>query len=634
MKRTLSFTLSLLIALTAFFSIPVFARAEPGSELNFSWTLDDGELTINARGEGVVDSAPFEIFKNQIEEITIKEGITMISPSVFAGFESLENVSIPSSCEVIGNSAFAFCSRLIEVSFEEGLETIGSSAFSECTALKSLETPRGLKEIGDFAFSGCENLSDVLINPGVETIGESAFVNCGKLKKLILPDTVVSIGENSLGYFSGDLGFEKVKGFVVGGPGTESEAKRYADSNGMQFFNVFDCASENGAYSISFSASNGALKVTSTGSAKSVKVYQDVWLYYASKIKSVEFSGNIASISSVAFIDCPVLKSVKLNSGLKTIGNCAFANCPKLKSVTIPDSVTEIGSVAFGFVENKAEEQYDLLDGFTIKSGCKNAAVKTYVDELKEIEGIIVPWEKIHKFDDGKITKLPTCKEKGLKVYTCAACGAKKKETLPKGGHNYEGLVTPATLTKNGKIEVYCWVCGHVKSSGVIYKASGISLSKTSFVYNGKVRRPKVVVKDSKGKEIPSGNYTITYSNKNSKSTGIYKVTVSLSGMYNGKKVLKYRIVPAQVKNIKKTKVTSSAVSLSWSKAAGAKYYAVQYSKDGKNWSFATKATTATAFTVKGLKAGTKYSFRVKALDSAKKLSGKYSDILRAKTAG
>lgn len=61
-----------------------------------------------------------------------------------------------------------------------------------------------------------------------------------------------------------------------------------------------------------------------------------------------------------------------------------------------------------------------------------------------------------------------------------------------------------------------------------------VSVNKTSFTYNGKVRKPTVTVKDKNGKAIASSNYTIKYSNKNSKKAGSYTVTVSFKNDYKG----------------------------------------------------------------------------------------------------
>ena len=291
------------------------------------------------------------------------------------------------------------------------------------------------------------------------------------------------------------------------------------------------------------------------------------------------------------------VKNLRIPNGIKSISDIAFINCASLESVYIPKTVKKIGYHAF--------------------SGCRNLKNVYYAGTKAEWKSV-----KINEEDSSKNVLFEKSNQELLKAKMHFGCG----------NHSFKKTVTKATPAADGKVFKKCTKCDWSEEK-VIGRVSKISLSDASLVYNGKAERPKVVVKDSKGRAIDSKYYTVTFSNAKSKSIGTYKVTVKLKGsLYSGEKVLKYKIVPAQVRNLKKLKVTSSAVDLSWSGVPGAKYYALQYSKDGKNWSFATKRTTATSFSVKKLKSGTNYSFRVKALDSTRKYSGKYSVIFRVKT--
>ena len=67
-----------------------------------------------------------------------------------------------------------------------------------------------------------------------------------------------------------------------------------------------------------------------------------------------------------------------------------------------------------------------------------------------------------------------------------------------------------------------------------------ITLSKTSFTYNGKTQKPSVTVKDGKTK-LASANYTVTYAS-GCKNAGTYKVTVRLKGNYSGSNTVSYKI--------------------------------------------------------------------------------------------
>ena len=147
-----------------------------------------------------------------------------------------------------------------------------------------------------------------------------------------------------------------------------------------------------------------------------------------------------------------------------------------------------------------------------------------------------------------------TCTE----AKTCKVCGATSGSKL---GHTYEKKTTKATLTKDGIIKNVCKTCGYTASkTTTIYKASSVKLSKTSYTYNGKVQKPSVVVKDSKGNTISSSHYTVTYPS-GMKNAGTYKVTVKFKGNYSGTKTLSYTI---KAVDVSKCKFSLSATSYTY----------------------------------------------------------------------
>lgn len=77
------------------------------------------------------------------------------------------------------------------------------------------------------------------------------------------------------------------------------------------------------------------------------------------------------------------------------------------------------------------------------------------------------------------------------------------------------------------------------------------SLSKTSFVYNGKVQKPTVTVLDENAHVIDPGSYDVTYS-KGCKNVGKYTVTIKMKQSGATKK-LTYTILPAATKITKLT---------------------------------------------------------------------------------
>ncbi|MCM1544989.1 MAG: hypothetical protein NC110_06785, partial [Ruminococcus sp.] len=61
-----------------------------------------------------------------------------------------------------------------------------------------------------------------------------------------------------------------------------------------------------------------------------------------------------------------------------------------------------------------------------------------------------------HKWDNGTVTKAPTCTEDGVKTYTCTVCGATKTEVIPATGDH-----------KDNNNDHKCDACGKVLSECV-----------------------------------------------------------------------------------------------------------------------------------------------------------------------
>lgn len=75
-----------------------------------------------------------------------------------------------------------------------------------------------------------------------------------------------------------------------------------------------------------------------------------------------------------------------------------------------------------------------------------------------------------HVWGNGDVTKAPTCKDEGVRTYTCAKCGDTKTAKIdPTGEHTWDsGKVDPApTCNTAGKRTLTCTVCGETKTEDV-----------------------------------------------------------------------------------------------------------------------------------------------------------------------
>ena len=107
-----------------------------------------------------------------------------------------------------------------------------------------------------------------------------------------------------------------------------------------------------------------------------------------------------------------------------------------------------------------------------------------------DCENMISTGKKIektdHTWDNGVVSKDPTCTEKGSKTYTCAVCRETKTEEIPATGHQNKEVrdKKAATCTKAGYTgDTYCKDCGELLKTGKETDALGHTWSK------GKVTR-------------------------------------------------------------------------------------------------------------------------------------------------
>ena len=249
--------------------------------------------------------------------------------------------------------------------------------------------------------------------------------------------------------------------------------------------------------------------------------------------------------------------------------------------------------------------------------------------------------------------KAATCTESGKEAYyKCEGCGKFYEDVLgtkeitdlaswgniAKIAHTTKQTVTKATPTANGKIVNYCSVCKKTLSTTVIPKASSIKIKATSLTYNGKVRTPKVIVKDRTGKTlVKNTDYTVSYA-KGRKYVGKYAVKITFKGKYSGTKTLYFTIKP-KATSISSLKAGSKKFTVKWKKqATQTTGYQVQYSASSK-FSKAKTVTvgknTTVSKKISKLSGKKKYYVRVRTYKTVK-INGKsiriYSGWSKAKT--
>ncbi|MGN0522139.1 MAG: leucine-rich repeat domain-containing protein, partial [Eubacterium sp.] len=203
-------------------------------------------------------------------------------------------------------------------------------------------------------------------------------------------------------------------------------------------------------------------------------VYQEAFCN-SKKLKRVNFPDNIKMIDYRSFANCTGLTAITLPKNIESLAYYSFVGCSSLTSVGIPKSLKTIGMDAF--------------------SGC---------DKIKDVyyEGSKADWKNIDISDWGNESLLNATIHYNAEIDCLAGHSSIEKSVK----------TTKATTKKNGTVTELCNICGKKIKSTTIYYPKTITLSKTSYVYDGKVKKPTVTVKDSKGNKISSKYYTVTYS--------------------------------------------------------------------------------------------------------------------------
>lgn len=229
------------------------------------------------------------------------------------------------------------------------------------------------------------------------------------------------------------------------------------------------------------------------------------------------------------------------------------------------------------------------------------------------------------------------CRQDGNVEYWLCSCGVKYADEACTKTITDEEIVLAkhtqtyvekkaATAAKDGNRDYYACDCGRFFSDQdcmfelnendlAIAKVKSVTLSTTSYTYDGKVKTPAVVVKDSKGKTLAKDrDYKLTYA-AGRKKVGKYTVKVTFTGDYSGTKSLSFTINPKGT-TFKNVKAGSKKFTATWKKqATETTGYEIRYATNSKMKSAKTvtiSKKTKTSYTKSKLSAKKKYYVQIR----------------------
>ncbi len=619
---------------------------------------------------------------SSLQNVALPNQLRTIGDYAFSVCSSLSSIIIPNSVTTIGDYAFDWC-WLDEITLSDGLVTIGEGAFEDCSLTK-VNIPKTVKKIGDNAFSGYF-LSVVITQDNVE-IGDDAFgtdtvVFCPSTTKInnqgagvrytdktpvqitkavqeadgwydeedtnlyyIVPNETGDYYANVKYIFDENLNAVPCEYISVGGV---DEGGRCYDGSGYRFQleagKRYYLAYKDSIIIKDFCYDDSSDKKYITDDAAGLKCAKAA--FWDDSTKTYKFYYNT---SGVWDDEGPAFVSTDLNQPISGY----FCGLGIIFSLNSPTSVKSYEILNSSALNEKFEKQIRSYE--TIKN---NAAVyrlhlsdgttydvKNYTMKpgAGEKIGDVFWCQYLLYTADGRIFgvnyQYNVNKPTSMNVWLDGFSDNPIKVTVGHNTHAYKQMVTKATTAKDGQTYKKCTVCGAVTGKTVIPKASNIKLSKTAYTYNGKVQRPGVTVKNSKGKALKNGtDYKISYP-KGMKNVGKYTVKVTLKGNYSGTKSLTYNINPKGT-SVSKVKAAKKGFKVTWKKqATQTTGYQVQYSTSSKFKSAKTVTISknkTTSKSVSKLSAKKKYYVRVRTYKTVK-IGGKsvklYSGWSKAKS--
>ena len=639
-----------------------------------SVTLPKGLLSIGDNAFEGCDS---------LQNVTLSNRLHSIGNYAFSDCSRLSSIVIPNSVTTIGDYAFDWC-WLDEITLSDGLVTIGEGAFEGCSLTK-VNIPKTVKKIGDNAFSG-DFLSVVITQDNVE-IGDDAFgsdtvVFCPSTTKInnqgagvrytdktpvqitkavqetdgwyddedtnlyyIVPNETGDYYANVNYIFDENLNAVPCEYISVGGV---DEGGRCYDGSGYRFQleagKRYYLAYKDSIIIKDFCYDGSSVKKYITDDAAGLKCAKAT--FWDDSTKTYKFYYNT---SGVWDDEGPAFVSTDLNQPISGYF-CGLGITFSLNSPTSVKSYEILNSSALNEKFEKQIRSYEtiknnaavyrlhLSDGTTYD--VKNYTMKSGAGEKI---GDVFWCEYLLYTADGRIFgvnyQYNVNKPTSMSVWLDGFSDNPIKVTVGHNTHTYKQMVTKATTAKDGQTYKKCTVCGAVTGKTVIAKVSNIKLNKTAYTYNGKVQKPSVTVKNSKGKALKYGtDYTVSYP-KGMKNVGKYTVKVTLKGNYSGSKSMTYNINPKGT-GVSKVTAAKKSFKVTWKKqATQTTGYEVQYST-ASNFKKGTKTVTVsknktTSKSVSKLSAKKKYYVRVRTYKTVK-VNGKnvklYSGWSKAKS--
>ena len=123
------------------------------------WKFDEATGTLTLDGSGAMKEytsaaeAPWYGYRDSIEHLVVKSGVTSLSSYAFVGCQNLADVTLPDTLQTIGTMTFYGCDKLDNVTIPASVRTIGSYALADALSLSRITFAGDAPEFGTGVFT-------------------------------------------------------------------------------------------------------------------------------------------------------------------------------------------------------------------------------------------------------------------------------------------------------------------------------------------------------------------------------------------------------------------------------------------------------------------------------------------------
>lgn len=249
-----------------------------------------------------------------------------VEAEAFTHQNEMESLTIGEGVGTIGEKAFAWCGKLSDIQLCEGLMLLGNSAFYGADSLRSIVLPASLQHFGTEVFLNCHNLNSITVREGshyLKSDGNALYSADGS--------TLVCIPQAYQGTYRVPNG-----------------VKHIADW-GMAAGNLTSVTLPDGLLTIGKHAFIWNKKMQSVNIPASVQSIGEAAFVQCHSLKEVVIPEGITTLPRSLFYNCKSLSHVSLPQSLTAIGNEAFEGCESLEELTLPERLETIGEDALLF---------------------------------------------------------------------------------------------------------------------------------------------------------------------------------------------------------------------------------------------------------------------------------------------